>query len=331
VQKLEKAFLLGLPKSYRSVQHHEMKLKGRIDINRFIKHDIPFQGKISSVARERQEIQEIVDVLHKAVSIIDREEKSGKGAISTKNISHIKAHLKQHRSNQFVSNEQIQKALSSKALQNPIFAPYKKVLEYAKLIINHDRLEEDYKKSNKETFGFLVNVAELFEIYITKLLQKEFPDWGVSSPKIELYENLFYARKIIPDIVMQKDNQVLVFDTKYKRMKMDGRGQFGAGDLDRNDFFQINTYMTYYQQQKLDVIAGGLLYPMESGFNEDHCHSQHWLGNSTTKFIVDGIELHDLQDSDANEPIFKNIQERERQFINRVANLMRPNMSQESV
>ena len=89
--------------------------------------------------------------------------------------------------------------------------------------------------------------------------------------------------------------------------------------------------MTYYQQQKLDVIAGGLLYPMESGFNEDHCHSQHWLGNSTTKFIVDGIELHDLQDSDANEPIFKNIQERERQFINRVANLMRPNMSQESV
>ena len=67
-------------------------------------------------------------------------------------------------------------------------------------------------------------------------MQKEFPDWGVSSPKIELYESLFYARKIIPDIVMQKDNQVLVFDTKYKRMKMDGRGQFGAGDLDRNDF-----------------------------------------------------------------------------------------------
>ena len=43
VQNLEKAFLLGLPKGYKSIDHHEMKLKGKIDINRFIKYDIPFK------------------------------------------------------------------------------------------------------------------------------------------------------------------------------------------------------------------------------------------------------------------------------------------------
>ncbi|MGE4457131.1 MAG: hypothetical protein AB7E13_09350, partial [Arcobacteraceae bacterium] len=166
VQNLEKAFLLGLPKAYRSISHHEMKLKGKIDINRFIKYDIPFQGKISSVSREQKEIQEIIDTLYKAVKIIDKNNKA-----FTKNISHIKTHLKQHRSNKYVSNETINKALKSKALQNPIFAPYKKVLEYARFIINGNNIEEKHDGTN-DTYGFIINVAELFEIYITKLLQK---------------------------------------------------------------------------------------------------------------------------------------------------------------
>jgi 5-methylcytosine-specific restriction endonuclease McrBC regulatory subunit McrC len=287
VQKLEKAFLLGLPKSYKSIEHHEMKLKGKIDINKFIKYDIPFKGKISTVSREQKEIQEIIDVLNKAVKIVEKNNNT-----FTKNISHIKTHLKQYRSNCFVSNETIRKSLQSKTLQNPIFAPYKKVLEYAKFIINGNNIEEK-SDGKSETYGFIINVAELFEIYVTKLLQKEFSDWSVSSPKIELYDNpkMFYKRKIIPDIVMTKDNDVMVFDTKYKRMKMRGTEE-QVWDVDRNDFFQINTYLSYYQNQRYQVKVGGLLYPMEK-FDEVTCHSGHWLGNNQTKFIVDGIELND--------------------------------------
>jgi 5-methylcytosine-specific restriction endonuclease McrBC regulatory subunit McrC len=315
VQNLEKAFLLGLPKSYISINHHEIKLRGKIDINRFIKNDIPFRGKVSSTSREQREIQEIIDVLHKAVQIIEKNE------FSTKNISHIKAHLKQHKSNRYVSNETINKAMMSKALQNPIFSPYKKVLEYARFIINGDNIEEK-KDAKKETFGFLVNVAELFEIYITKLLQKEFSQWSVSSPKIELYKDKFFARKIIPDIVMQKDDKVLIFDTKYKKMKFDGKNQHGAGDLDRNDFFQINTYMSYYQNSGDKVIAGGLLYPIEEKFNENRCHSDTWFENSDTKFIVDGIDLSNLEEPKEDESIFFHIIKREDEFIERVKSLL---------
>jgi len=285
VQNLEKAFLLGLPKSYKNVSHHEMKLKGKIAINRFIKYDIPFQGKISSVSREQKEIQEIIDVLYIAIKIIDKNNKA-----FSKNISHIKTHLKQHRSNQYVSNQTFNKAFTCKALLNPIFASYKKVLEYARYIINSNTIEEK-NDGKQETYGFIVNVAELFEIYITKLLQKEFPSWRVDSPKIPLYETMFYSRKIIPDIVMTRGNDVMVFDTKYKRMKMKGKDQNGAGDVDRNDFFQINTYMSYYHNQGLYVKAGGLLYPIEVKFESQKCYSNNWLGNSNTKFIIDGIDL----------------------------------------
>ncbi len=323
IQKLEKAFLLGLPKSYVSVNHHEMKVKGKIDINRFIKHDIPFKGKVSSTSREQKEIQEIIDVLYKAISIIEKDK------FSTKNISNIKTHLKQHKSNKFVSNETISKAIKSKALQNPIFTPYKKVLEYAKLIINTNNLEEK-SNANKETFGLLVNVAELFEIYLVKLLQLQMPDWDIIyEEETEVYQSNFFIRKIKPDIVMKNkyNNQVMIFDAKYKKMTFKNRYENG-GDLDRNDFFQINTYMTYYDKQGYNVIAGGLLYPIEKEFNcrfdNEHCkedyeklkaHSNNWFGNDKTQFIVDGIDLS------KDNLTMDNILESENAFIERIQNL----------
>ncbi len=299
IQKLEKAFLLGLPKAYTTINHHDMKVKGKIDINRFIKYDIPFKGKISSSSREQKEIQEIIDVLYKAIIIIDKESKKNSG-ISTKNIAHIKTHLKQHKSNKFVSNETITKAIKSKALNNPIFAPYKKVLEYAMFIIKASNLEEK-KDAKEKTFGFLVNVADLFEIYLVKLLGYRMPDWEVKHDReneLTVYDKQFYSRHMYPDIVMKKDNTVMVFDAKYKRMTFRGKDNHGAGDLDRNDFFQINTYMTYYDKQDgLEVIAGGLLYPIEKEFNcrfnneKLKTHSDNWFGNDKTQFIVDGIDL----------------------------------------
>jgi len=206
----------------------------------------------------------------------------------------------------------IKKALNSKALNNPIFAPYKKVLKYAKYIINANSIEQDGKEKN---YGFIINVAILFEMYVTKLLQKEFSDWSINSPNIELYESNFFTRKIIPDIVMQKDNKILVFDTKYKKMTFKSRYQNG-GDLDRNDFFQINTYMSYYNNQnEYNLVAGGLLYPMEETYNEEKCFSNSWLGDTDIQFIVDGIELNNINED-------SNISEFENRFVNRIKNLV---------
>ncbi len=288
VQSLEKAFLLGLPKTYQTINHHESKFKGKVNINAFIRNDIPFKGKISSVSREQKEITEIIDVLFKAVKIISSSQ------FSTENITHIKTHLKATKSQYFVSDETIKKALNSKTLQNPIFSPYKQVIEYAKIIIKNHSIEEK-KGGNKECYGFIINVAELFEIYVTKLLQKSFPEWTVSSPKITLYDNpkLFFSRKIIPDIVMQKGNDIVVFDTKYKRMNYHGNSSNGMGDLDRNDFFQINTYMTYYQQQGMKLLCGGLLYPLSGEHDLNICHAENWLGNTSVKFLIDGIKVDD--------------------------------------
>jgi 5-methylcytosine-specific restriction endonuclease McrBC regulatory subunit McrC len=314
IQKLEKAFLLGLPKAYTTIKHHDIKVRGKIDINRFIKHDIPFRGKISSVSREQREIQEIIDILHKAIFIVEKAE------FSTKNISHIKTHLKQHKNNRFISNETFTKAFNSKALQNPIYAPYKSVLKYAKMIINLDSLENNSKDEEK-TFGFVIDVSKLFELYLVKLLRLHFGnEWEViHEDPLSVYNNLFYSRNMFPDIVLKNEDtkQVMVFDAKYKKMEFThGIGDGKIGDLDRSDFFQIHTYISYYKNDGYDVIAGGLLYPMEKIYDEEKCFSETLFGkDNTTKFIVDGIELLKAKS-------IKSIQCREKRFINRIENLI---------
>ena len=305
IQALERAFLLGLPKEYKDKSYHEAKVMGKVDMAKFIKKDVPFAGKISSTNRERQDISNIVLLLHKALKIVQKESKE-----LIKPVINTLSYLNEIREPRLVTPNIIHNALNSKALHNPIYAPYKKVLEYAKLIIENE--DAGTKSNGKQNFGFLVDVAELFEIYIRKLLQKEFKDWSVISPKIELYKDKFFARKIIPDIVMNNGDKVLVFDTKYKRMGMRGKDQYGLGDVDRNDFFQINTYMRYYQNQGKSVIAGGLLYPMDK-FSRDRCHSHSWFENLNTKFIVDGIELTNL-----NEPSIDDIKNKENEFISRI-------------
>ena len=308
IQTLERAFLLGLPKGYKDKSHHEAKVMGKVDVAKFIKTDVPFAGKISSANRERQDIGDIVLVLYKALKIVQKE---AKGLIRP--VVNALNYLSEIRESRLVTPNIVHNALNSKALHNPIYAPYKKVLEYAKLIIENEKA--GIKGTGKQNLGFIVNVAELFEIYMRKLLQKEFKDWSVTSPKIELYKDKFFTRKIIPDIVMSSGDKVLVFDTKYKRMNMQGKDQYGLGDVDRNDFFQINTYMSYYQNQGKNIVAGGLLYPMEK-FSRDRCHSYSWLGNLNTKFIVDGIELVNLNESSIEE-----IKIKENEFISRVKDI----------
>jgi 5-methylcytosine-specific restriction endonuclease McrBC regulatory subunit McrC len=288
VQALDKAFLLGLPKTYRSIRHHDHVVRGRIDIPRFVREDLPFAGRVASVAREQVPSQPIIDVLAKAIQSIDR---SG-GAEMLRRVAHVRTQLAARRSNKAVDAATIREAKADKGLTNPIFAPYRNVLGLAETIIQLDSAR-DKPDGNTSLSGLLVNVAELFELYVGKLLALHFPQWSVSSPAIRLHAGRFYERSIIPDIVMEHEDRrrVAVLDTKYKRMHFRGSGRYGMGDVDREDFFQIATYMSYFEHLRgKKLVLGGLLYPLSEEPQTQVCHDR-WMGDQTTLFVVDGIAM----------------------------------------
>jgi hypothetical protein len=310
VLKLQKLSILGLPKTYTKIEHHD-KFKGQIDINRFIKKDIPFQGKISSNSYEQVYIQEIVDVLYTAVGVV---EKSMPNLVISK-IFQLKNLLYHHSNKILVDENTIQKALHHKVLQNSLYSEFKDTIELASYIIRHNLNIES--KNNYLLKGLILDVSLLWEVYLYKLLKENFEkdDWIViHEEKSEVYKNNFYKRAMKPDIVIKNENkkQVLVFDAKSKKMTFQGSSNLGMGDLDRNDFFQIHTYISYYKNNGYDVIAGGLLYPMEAEYKQDKCLSQALFGkNKQTKFIVDGIELVNITD-------INSIKQSEENFINRI-------------
>lgn len=314
VQKLEKSFLIGLPKNYQSKKYNDLRFKGNIDIVEFIKHNIPLKAKVATKSREQIEDVHIINVLYKALQVIEK-----KNSSFLKNIKHIKAYLTQNKSEHCFIKESLNKAFSSKTLRNQNYQNYKDLLKYAKMIIESENFTSK-NKNNQKSYGFIINVAELFEIYISKLLRNNFEEYIVDSPKLEIYENSFYKRYIIPDIVLFKDDNYIVFDTKYKKMTMEGKSQNGMGDLDRNDLFQIHTYMGYYQKIG-KVLLGGLLYPIQE-FEKTKCHSENSILLDGYKFIVDGIFIENNQNN--NEEIScEDIIEREKEFIKRIKELLK--------
>ncbi len=314
VQRLEKSFLIGLPKNYQSKKYNDLRFKGNIDMVEFIKHNIPLKAKVATKTREQIEDVHIINVLYKALQVIEK-----KNSSFLKNVRHIKTYLVQNKSEYCFIKESLNKAFSSKALRNQNYQNYKELLKYAKMIIESENFTSK-NKNDQKSYSFIINIAELFEIYISKLLRNKFEEYMLDSPKLEIYKNSFYKRYIIPDIVLSKDDNYIVFDTKYKKMTMEGKSQNGMGDLDRNDLFQIHTYMGYYQKIG-KVLLGGLLYPMQN-FNEEKCHSENSILSDEYQFIVDGIFLEDSQNSD-KEITLEYIIQKEEQFIKRIKKLLK--------
>lgn len=131
IQSLEKASVLGLPQQYKKHTERSHKVRGSIDFNDFLKRDIPFQGKLTSTFRERMYVQEIVDVLFLALRKLER--LFGK-EIHSKLLG-LSQLLKQNYSGRFTSYETVQKAKAHQAINNPMYSGFKKVLEYAEIIL----------------------------------------------------------------------------------------------------------------------------------------------------------------------------------------------------
>ncbi len=310
IQTLEKASILGLPQEYKKQQDRNHKVRGSIDFNAYLKQDIPFQSKLTSKYREQIYIQEIIDVLYLTLRKLER--LFGKD-IHNKLLG-IYQLLKQNYSGRYSSYETIQKAKKHHTLNNPLYNGFKKVLEYAEIILlDKDLIPED-PKNELETTGFLFDISELFEIYLEKLLGHNFNNWIVSAQEeLNIYEGKFYARRMLPDIVMKhkESNKFVVFDAKFKRMQM------AYNDLDRSDLFQIHTYLGYYNTE---VIAGGLLYPLSNEINNDKAYSETLFGkgNNEITFIVDGVFVN-------NKMSFERVIENEKDFISRIAHIIEQN------
>ena len=300
---LSKANKHGLPRSNKKQIFVGSKIRGRLNVRDTI---IPLktQSKIVSNYWEKTPNEPIAKILKQAYSILKYEY----------GIAHIKASnaasnaLEQLFSAR-VSNKYISQNEYKNIIYKNIYKSYKPVVDLSWDIIKRKNFGNN-NSNDEDGTSFFLDMAEIWELYLKNIIRKKLaPEgWQLRDDVIQTYANKDFKRKLIPDIVFQKNKQLLVWDAKYKRM------HFDYFDYDRSDYFQIHTYINYYTKN-FEVIAGGLLYPLSKEFTperavKNYSSSLFGEGKDNLRYIVDGIDLRNTN--------LNMIKEKEEFFLKRV-------------
>ncbi len=291
LSSLQRVSVMGLPQEYSTKNYHDLSIHGGLDIQTYIKKNIPFTGKFSSRKKERYYVQSIVDVLYCALNSCRNEIKN-----SFKRLSLIKNELRASYSGRFPSQQTFQNAQTHRVLNNPMFADFKQTLKFAEIVIKHNTIIPNAKNTNAVASGYLLDVASLWEVYLEHLLKGRLEDWNISTQEeLKLYKDCFFRRENRPDFVLRKKdgNGIAILDAKFK--KMDGVYK-EYSDVDREDLFQIHSYAGYYREKGMKSIHCGLIYPLSKNKLDRNCANLYGLtedeyigDTSKTRFVVDGI------------------------------------------
>ncbi|MCU0349622.1 MAG: McrC family protein [Flavobacterium sp.] len=301
VHKLAKANLHGLPKIKIEKSYQGAKIRGRLAVRSSI---LPYYQNEEVISKYQEKIpnQIIANIIYQAYCILKNDFRIDNinipnSAQDALNQISLVANSK------FISNQDY-----SNIQYNEIYLSWKPIVDFSWDIIKRRRLSLKQNET-KNGYGFFIDMAEIWEQYLRSILKRKLihNGWHLIDTKLTAYKGYFFSRQLIPDLIFQKEDEICIWDAKYKRM-------YGKHwDIDRSDFFQIHTYIQHFIKHK-EVKTGGLLFPISvANFSTEKFRSPFLLHENgyNTCFMIDGIEL----DETANNFDF---QTKENDFINRI-------------
>ena len=262
---LKNAMSQGLYKEYRRFQHDDDRIKGTIDINRFIRFDIPFRGNVSYTTREYSYDNTITQIVRHTIEYIQRHPfgysilNNDSGTIDC--VRQIREATPSYslRDRQRVLNANLRPKV------HPYFTKYRDLQKLCVHILRHDSLK--YGNEKDRIHGVLFDGAWLWEEYLNTVLH----GLGFHHPENKLQIGGFRMfRNQNDDEQISRNSRVLfpdfykddfIIDAKYKHLNL------GIG---REDLYQVVTYM-YCRKAN----HGGYVYPDEGT-------------NSYSKFQLEG-------------------------------------------
>lgn len=303
----QKAIRQGIFKSYQNREYNDANVRGVIDINRHIKNNIPFNGKIAYNTREYSYDNNITQLIRHTIEYINTKSrgilnineniKSGVFQI----IEATKRYDKNKR--QSIINKNLKK------LNHPYFYEYESLRKICIQILRHEELK--YGREENKIYGILFDGAYLWEEYIWTILQ-ELKDFDFKHPENRTKRRGLYLLKktnkklwkIYPDFYDK--NKKIVLDTKYKRLNKKLKNK--EKNIKREDRFQIISYV-----YTLGAKIGAFVYPIKET-KEDLKSLIGELNNSKNNGILKA-SIHKCGFLIPNEN-FKNIKE----FANKIKN-----------
>lgn len=225
---LKEALAQGLYKEYQRDEYNDANVRGTIDINRHLKTNLPFNGRIAYRTREFSYDNHVTELIRHTIDYIG---KTSFGKMLLENdaethtsvaqiISATPNYSRQERDKVIKSN--------SKIIIHPYYFRYTQLQKLCLRILRHEKIK--YGAKDDKIYGILFDVSYLWEEYLASILTKQafkHPNNKERTGRIYLAKHKRFPR--YPDFYREEDS--FIIDAKYKR------------EISRDDIHQMITYM----------------------------------------------------------------------------------------
>jgi 5-methylcytosine-specific restriction endonuclease McrBC regulatory subunit McrC len=243
---LKRAMRQGLYKEYQTREYNDADIKGRIDVARHIRMNVPFAGKVAYSTREYAYDNHVTQLIRHTIEFISNHPYGG-GILKNDDLTKDAVSLIREATPTYSQNER-RKVINQnlRPLSHPYFSEYRHLQRLCMQILRYEEIK--YGRNEDEIYGVLFDGAWLWEEYLNTLLRDcgyKHPQNKVFSGRIHLFTDNSGAR--YPDFY--KDG--IVLDAKYKRYE-----DVALQRIDGDDLHQVITYMYI-----LSARYGGLIVP----------------------------------------------------------------------
>ena len=244
---LKKAINQGIYKKYITKEYNDANVRGIIDVNRHIRFNEPFNGKVAYTTREYSYDNEVTQLIRHTIEFISKYKGSS-------DILNIDTDTRQAVSQMisatpsYVSSElQSVKHKNLRPIAHPYYSEYTPLQRLCLQILKHEELK--YGQEDNEIYGVLIDAAWLWEEYLALLLEGKYVHYMKDKGKrFYLFENF---QQIIPDYL--SIDKKIVADAKYIPLN---RESWYGEEKATSIYYKTITYMYRFCSNK-----GYLFYP----------------------------------------------------------------------
>lgn len=244
---LKKAINQGIYKKYITKEYNDANVRGIIDVNRHIRFNEPFNGKVAYTTREYSYDNEVTQLIRHTIEFISKYKGSS-------DILNIDTDTRQAVSQMisatpsYVSSE-LQSVIHKnlRPIAHPYYSEYTPLQRLCLQILKHEELK--YGQEDNEIYGVLIDAAWLWEEYLALLLEGKYVHYMKDKGKrFYLFENF---QQIIPDYL--SIDKKIVADAKYIPLN---RESWYGEEKATSIYYKTITYMYRFCSNK-----GYLFYP----------------------------------------------------------------------
>ena len=230
---LKRAMRQGLYKEYQTREYNDANIRGRIDVARHIRMNVPFAGKVAYSTREYAYDNHVTQLIRHTIEFISNHPYGG-GILTNDDLTKDAVSLIREATPTYSQNER-RKVINQnlRPLSHPYFWEYRHLQRLCMQILRYEEMK--YGRNKDEIYGILFDGAWLWEEYLNTILK----DYGYIHPQnkkgvgpIYLFTDKTGYR--YPDFYKED----IVLDAKYKRY-----AHLNLQNIDGDDLHQVITYM----------------------------------------------------------------------------------------